>query len=199
MRFFLSTLLVSAAVFTSVAARADDDEDQPEPEKTWYGGQTLATDGAALALAIASGSTTQTPDVATALGTVSLATYGLGAPVVHIAHGHGDAAVGSLLLRLGLPLGGALLGYALGAATVGQSSYCGDGGSCGGFVMGILGLGAGALTASILDATVLAYEPPAPRDASMHKRASVQIAPSFALVPRGREGALGTVGASGSF
>jgi hypothetical protein len=206
MRSLLATLLVSATVLTSIAARADDDatttlKAQPEPERTWYGGQTLAIDGAAIALAIGAGASTQNQAVANALATMSLATYVLGGPVVHLVHDRGGVAAGDLALRVALPIAGTLLGAELGnAVSPASASTCDSDGPCGGGLPGaIIGLGVGVLTASILDATVLAYEPAAPRNVSTHRPTPLRIAPSLALVPQGREGAVGTVGASGSF
>ena len=48
MRAFPCSLLAATLLLTASAARADD---APEPTR-WYGYQTLATDGVALALAV---------------------------------------------------------------------------------------------------------------------------------------------------
>jgi hypothetical protein len=211
MRSLLAATLVGAAALTAATAHADDDSTtttatttkvQHEPEQSWYGGQTLATDGAAFALALAGGATMQAPGVSTALAMASLATYVLGGPIVHGTHGRGGAAVGDLVMRLAVPITGALLGAAIGSAVAPASaSTCEDDGPCGGGLGGaVLGLGIGIVTASIVDATVLAYEPTAPRHSQPDQDASgIRVVPSVAVVPQGHDGALGTVGAIGTF
>ncbi len=182
------------ALVTSTA-RAEDDstttapKPSAEPETTWYGAQTLAADGAAIALALVGGAASRSQGISNTLLTASVAAYGLGAPIVHIAHGRGGVAAGDLLLRIGAPFLGGLFGALMGGAAWGQSSYCGDGGSCGALVGGMFGLGAGMLTASIVDAAALAYEPAAPHDASAKQQIGVRVAPSFAP---GGVGAIGT-------
>jgi len=64
--------------------------------KHWYGWQTLLVD---------LGSVLTIP-----LGGVGLAGYALGAPIVHLAHGQVGRGVGSLGLRLALPLVGGAVG-----------------------------------------------------------------------------------------
>jgi len=75
-------------------------------EQSWYGEQTLLVDGASLAVGIAMVGVrgAEAAGLATIVGG-----YLLGAPIVHLSHGHGEKALGSLGLRLGLPLGGAAL------------------------------------------------------------------------------------------
>lgn len=197
MRSFLAAILVMATVLTAATgARADDDPadaTKHEPEQTWYGAQTLATDGAAIALALAAGASSRSTDVMGGLFYGSLATYALGGPIVHIAHGRGRIAAADLVVRVTSPVAAAVVGYAIGSAAAPATSCEGDGPCGGGIVGGILGLGAGFLAASIVDAAVFAYEP-ATRDAS-----AIRIVPSVTVVPQGREGAFGTLGASGSF
>src|SRR5512135_2030900 len=91
--------LVVAAVFTlalflvllaACPARADEitDPDAP-PAPTWYGWQTLLTDGAAFFFAFGSAST----------GSTAVAAYGLGGPLVHLIHDRPEAALASVGLR----------------------------------------------------------------------------------------------------
>jgi hypothetical protein len=209
MRSLLAATLVAAAALTAATAHADDDSTttttkkvQREPEETWYGGETLAADGAAFALALAGGATLQAPAVSTAFAIVSLGTYVLGGPIVHGSHGRGGAAVGDFLMRLAVPITGALLGAAVGSAlSPASASTCEGDGPCGGGLGGaVIGLGLGIVTASIVDATVLAYEPAAPRHREPDQDATrIRVAPSVAVLPQGHDGTIGTVGAIGTF
>ena len=143
------------------AARADE----PAAAR-WYGWQTMASDGTAIALWAAAAylndarytsSHFQTYD---SLSNVSIAlgfgVYALGAPILHARRGNWDSFGGSLLVRLGLPVAGALVGALAGAAS------CRDGGEdevpCP-VVGGMFGIAAGGLAAMIIDAAVMAREP----------------------------------------
>ena len=129
---------------------------KPEtPQTTWYGWQTLIADGAAAGLL---GLTLLSSDgnAANVLGTLSFGTYLLGGPIVHWSHGHGWTGFGSLAARVGLPLGGALVGVLIGAAACGSSEDE--------FVpcpvaFGAVGLLAGMVAAPVVDATIIAREP----------------------------------------
>ena len=102
---------------TPGAARAEGPEScsEVESERHWYGWQTLATDGAAFAL-IVYGGTQQfegaLPVVATTTG---VATFFLGAPTVHWAHGR----IGTGFLSLGTRLVAPLLGTVVGSVDCG--------------------------------------------------------------------------------
>jgi hypothetical protein len=91
---------------------ADRDEDLRE-ERTWYGWQTLTTDGAALATWFVVNPIVRDPDLPAvqAVNFAGLGVYLLGAPIVHALHGNPAAAVGSFGLRA-LPFGLAYLAYA---------------------------------------------------------------------------------------
>jgi hypothetical protein len=193
-----AAVLATGALFAPSMARADDDASEstcapcarcaasapcapPEPKASearerWYGWQTLLVDGAS-ALA--------TP-VAPPLG---LGGYLLGAPIVHLANGHIGIAGLDLLLRVGLPAGGAML------ACLGDRCR----GDFGGLGVAI-GLGFGALGAIVIDGAVLAREetshPPNADDASRRPPArAFSFAPGAA--PR-REGGI-DVGVTGMF
>ncbi|HET6611088.1 MAG TPA: hypothetical protein VFG83_03830 [Kofleriaceae bacterium] len=107
-----------------------------------YGWSVIMVDAAALGMGIGS-----TRANAAAMSSAALALFVLGGPAVHIMHDNGGGAIVSLALRVSIPMAGAFVGPAL--------SGCGDDGWCqlGGMVMG---LAAGAATASILDATLVA-------------------------------------------
>lgn len=70
----------------------------PPTERVWYGHQTLIADGLVLTTAVVAASTK-----APALGLLSFGTYVLGAPLVHIAHGHSERGMADVALRLGGP------------------------------------------------------------------------------------------------
>lgn len=84
--------------------RADISFTKREVERTWYGWQTILTDGASLGLA---GSAPFTKSIGSALGAVGA--YMLLPPLIHVFHGHGGRAERSLGMRLGFPLAGAFL------------------------------------------------------------------------------------------
>ena len=80
-----------------------------QPEKEWYGWQTLGVDAGAAVLMIA-GQVTQ----AYSVFDVGLGAYFFAPPVVHIVHGNGGPAFGSLGLRLVAPWVGVAIGVTAG-------------------------------------------------------------------------------------
>jgi hypothetical protein len=168
-RAFRVAVLLVALVAGSRVARADEAGDagvaQAAPT-SWYGWQTLTSDGSALALGALAygvdkgGGTT----ITNVFWTASVATFFVGAPVIHWTHGHVGTGFGSLGLRVGLPLGAFLAGALIGGAA------CGDGNGENTIVdcpvaVGAVAAVAGLVAAPILDAAVLAREPvnpPAP-------------------------------------
>jgi hypothetical protein len=122
----------------------------------WYGWQTLLADGGSLALLLGGAATTSSRSSGTAgallLG--SLATYSLGAPIIHLAHNRPGAALGSFGLRWGVPFVGALLGVGFGYASCGKGN---NDGVCYG-LYGALGLTLGTIGAIAIDSAVLARE-----------------------------------------
>lgn len=198
-------------VSATTAARADDDGAPPAAtttkttaattatrstatETSWYGWQTLAVDGGSIAMGLALGSAGH----GGAGGVLALGGYVFGGPIVHAAHGHTDAVLGDLGLRLGAPLLGSIVGYGVGVATFqgcGPSSsfLCGrDWAGIGGAVYGGLG---GAVTAVILDAALLGRERVRKDDVAAPAPRGVRWTPQVAVSPRGEP----SVGVGGSF
>ncbi len=155
------------------------------PEEVWYGYQILLVDGALVGLVFPTS------------GFTSLGVF-LGGPVVHLANGHPWRAVGSYLLRTGMFGAGALIGVAVGNAAE-KRAHAGcvktNTEDCHsewpGLMEALIGGFAGLIGASVIDATVLAWEDaPAATPAST----GVRVAPSLAMVEGG-----GTLGIAGVF
>jgi hypothetical protein len=160
----LAAALLLAATVPAVAHA--DEPPSPPAETRWYGWQTGLADLGVIGLWAASGAldghgTTAGGD---ALGLLGLAGFALGAPIVHAAHERRWTAIGSLGLRVGAPLAGALSAYGWGRLTCGAHDE-GDLPCPGGWA--ILGLVGGLITASIVDTAVLAREPVHPRGLSL--------------------------------
>ncbi len=119
-----------------------------KPRSRWYGWQTLITDGASLAMLMGGASANDSAGTWVALSGL---TYALGGPIVHWAHGNGGKGAASLGLRLGLPVGLGLLGYACGSAISGGKDY-------GAAVFGALGFVVGFPAAMAIDSAALARE-----------------------------------------
>jgi hypothetical protein len=78
-------------------AAAQDVEPRATSESTrgsWYGWQTLVSDGVTIGLFVTANRTHSS-----GLGVAGLVTYWIGPAVVHTAHGHGVRAIGSVALR----------------------------------------------------------------------------------------------------
>jgi hypothetical protein len=136
------------------------------PRSSWYGYQTLATDGAALALAIISAEKDST---AAGVGAASI--YVLGAPTVHALHRRPLTTLGSIAIRLVMPL----FGSALGAASANCSTRVVNDENCD-FGPGLTGFAVGMAAAAVLDSAVLAWDRPSPTPA---RPAASQAAPSL--------------------
>jgi hypothetical protein len=119
--------------------------------------QTLAADGLALALLVAAANSHGSDGDKTAQ--LGLGTYLLGAPLVHAAHGRTSRALGSLAMRVGIPIAAAYVGAGL-ASRNDSCSDCNDS-ALGGAVFGLM---LGMVTAATLDTALLAKgdELPAP-------------------------------------
>jgi hypothetical protein len=153
-----------------------------------YALETLATDFAAVGIFAVSFKT----DAVLPLIGVSLGTYTLGAPLIHGAHGHADKGLADFGLRIGAPLALGAIGYGLGS-TVGcnPNSFCSTG--LNELAIGTVGVFGGIVTASIVDAAVLAREP-VPVDESS-SNVSVEWSPVVGFTSRGDP----TVGIAGRF
>ena len=124
----------------------------PPARASWYGYQTFSADATAVALLLVAAEKNWD---AGAIGAVGV--YVLGAPLVHAAHRRPEAAVGSLAMRVLLPL----LGSALGGASADCSMRVVNDENCdfGGKVMGLV---VGTAAAVIIDSAALAWERKAP-------------------------------------
>jgi len=121
-------------------------------------------------------------------GYVGLATYGLGAPIAHAANGHGGRALGSLGLRVGLPLVAGFIGSKLETAPKCEVSPGGGMAFCGGTFPsdGVAkGLAVGAIAAMALDAWLIAKPETkhrrmwSPNAAASQNRVSVGVSGAF--------------------
>jgi hypothetical protein len=120
-------------------------EPDPELEDSAYHGQMVVADVATLALVFVGGEA--------GISAAGL-TYLIAGPSIHLAHGQGHRAAGSLALRLGVPVVGAF-----GAAWLARSrdSCSEDDEDCddGALVAAVLGAGAGMLAAMLIDDAML--------------------------------------------
>src|SRR5262245_20435094 len=92
------------------------DAPRPPPvaraHRHWYGWQILINDVAPIAVSAGAKSTnTDAGSIGSAVGT---AAWFVGSPVIHIVHHRTNAGLGALGVRLALPVGGLLVGAAIG-------------------------------------------------------------------------------------
>lgn len=170
--------------------------------RRWYGWETLTTDGASVAL-VSMAVATDNGGAQAPFAYGGLAGFSLGAPIVHAAHGRWGLAAGDLGMRVGSVLLGGLIGAGIGAAAapacsgfacIGNLTYDTDG--------MLVGASIGAVTASVIDASVLSYEKAPPGDSSTSAFSSSQArgSASFTWSPTVRmlkDGAC--VGLTGTF
>jgi hypothetical protein len=178
----------SAGPRTSAPPHDDDDD---ATETRWNGWQTLLVDAGAVT-AFVTGVNAKGDSATLHWLVTSAGLYVIGAPLVHLAHGRGQATAIDLGVRIGAPLILAGVGLAIGSAA-GCSDY-----PCGGPIVGVVfggALGVGA--AVIVDAVVLGREK-VPRPGADGNRAAytpkLRIAPTAGPL---RGGA--TAGVVGSF
>lgn len=131
--------LVATAGAPSVLAPMPHELDK-KSETEHYGLQSAAFDVASLGIAAAALSTNSE-----GLGYVSLGTYLVGSPIVHLAHGEPLRALGSLGLRAAVPT---ISGF----VAVGISGEKG----LGGLFPAAIGVGIGAAVAMVIDDVLLA-------------------------------------------
>jgi hypothetical protein len=159
---------LAAALLLAVTVPVAHADEPPAPpaETRWYGWQTGLADLGVIGLWAASGALDGhgTTTGGEALGLLGLAGFALAAPIVHAAHDRGWTALGSLGLRVGAPVAGALAGYGWGSLIC--DAHDDSDIPCPG-AWAILGLVGGLLTASIVDTAVLAREPVHPGGLSL--------------------------------
>lgn len=184
-----SLFLVSALLLTS-QARAEPARDEraraggaDAVELHRYGWQVAAADGVGVAFLVgAFGS--DSPSLLVGSGVA----WGLGGPLVHLAHRNYRGAGLSLGLRVGLPTLGVALGALIGSDSS-SSSECTGPEACWdldlgpGFGLGVLGL----LSAQVVDWTILSRAPVRRQDGG-----ALTWAPTLAPLRRGA--ALGVAG-----
>ena len=148
-----STRLVFLAVLTTTSMAFAEPPAPPETRTVdvRYGWQTLAFDGAALAMGLVE----TTSSSLHFLGPVAVATYVAGGPGVHLHHGHIDRAAGSLGLRVGMPVVGAFIGIGIADANRRDDAIEA---AVSAMAAGAIGMTVGIVGASLLDAFVLARE-----------------------------------------
>lgn len=189
--------LVLASTLFASNAFADDAETPPPAaaetpaakETSWYGYQTLFVDASALGVGMLA------PKGGMGFAYAGLATYAVGAPVVHVFHGNGKMALADVALRVGAPIGAGFVGGIVGAATATDSGLAGLGHVMVGMMYGAL---AGVGIAVALDSIVLAREEiPATKKADVPRPAPQQharLVPTLAPSPTGFTG-----GVAGTF
>ena len=122
-----------------------------EPERRWYGWQTLTIDLACVATVLVAGA-----NDSAALGWTGAGTWLIGAPIVHLANERGATAAISLGIRAGAVLlfvgGGALV-----LPVFDDSADASGGAAAVGMFMVLIGL-AGLAAAVTIDAAMLAFE-----------------------------------------
>jgi hypothetical protein len=123
----------------------------PEPGLKSYRGQTLAADGVALGLLVVALSSDDY-ERADSFGKLSIGTFVLGAPLVHLTKQRTGRALGSLTMRVGFPIIGGMLASGLVAGTQCDGDVCYDE-DRGEVALGIL---LGAIVASGVDMMYLA-------------------------------------------
>ncbi|HEY5946129.1 MAG TPA: hypothetical protein VIV40_11590 [Kofleriaceae bacterium] len=137
-----------------------------KPALKSYRAQTLLADGIAVGLMVVAFDTDNS-DTAEALAKLSIGTYAFGAPLVHLTKERSGRALASLTMRIGFPIIGGFLGDSLRAKSNCDPyyDYCGDDeGPSGELVLGVL---AGIVAASAVDAAYLARgETPKPAEPS---------------------------------
>ena len=172
----------------------------PKPAVTdlprhWYGWQTILVDAGSL-LMFLGGAASQSGTLAAFSGV----TYAVGPPIVHAVHGRAGEALGSVLLRVGLPFLLAVVGVGIGDAAT-PSNQSNNVFAAGPIVGALTGLVTGVLAAAAIDDAVLAWEPGPVSIPGKGTRASpsVVVVPKIALTGDAEHGHAGWVGIGGSF
>ncbi len=197
-RSALAMVIILAAIAGGRTAAADEPAPivaapplSPSAPRAWYGWQILIADAASTAMLILA--TEASGAGGTTLGVGGFAVYVTGGAFTHAMHHRRDGVIGgSIALRLGLPLIGALVGGSEGASSASQcrsdaaSANHGSGMSlgslCGLAAVGdmVLGGGIGMLVASVLDVAVLSWADSVPN--APPGSASLRVLPSIGAV-----------------
>jgi hypothetical protein len=151
----------------------------------WYGWQSLIADGASLAIGVSGGvmDLRATTPLSSALLYSSFVGYLLGAPAVHWGHEQIEKGFASIGLRVGLPLAGFFIPYAVGPRCFAGSE--GDNGSLACLPYMVGGVIVGAVAAVAIDDAVLAYDTPAKGDHRAALSSRLSIAPYVTSNQRG--------------
>lgn len=140
------SVAVVALLLVTAAARADSPPPPEEPFVESYRNTTLAMDGVGMGLtALGLGGNVEV------LALIGLPLYLVGPPLMHVSNGRPRRAVASVGMRVGLPLLGLVIGDSI-------PRDCGDTGDCNTSPSSgvLIGVGAGLVVASALDAIFLA-------------------------------------------
>lgn len=191
-----SATLLALAMFAApsmVNAQSSADtpplDDKEELPRHWYGWQTLTVDAVPIALFLAAVPAEGQAEI-DLMGIGGLA-FAIGGPVLHLAHRRPGFAGASLGIRLGLPIAGSLIG-AISSKCEPQPYQDPDDGCTVTTRYAYLGAMVGVFSASILDASLFAFEPVRPPrrgiDGGLASRAFAGVAP----VPGGLRLALGS-------
>jgi hypothetical protein len=164
----------------------DDGGTETAPRSHWYGWQTAATDGAAVAL-LATGIAAESGELAGFSG----ATFALGGPIVHLAHGRGGAAAASLGIRVGLATSGFFAGAAMKSCPPSSSEEEDDSYACG-LEAAAIGMLVGAGAAMVIDTAFLTHEDIRPE--RPQRTAALSVSPAVSVTKSS-----GTVGLAGAF
>ena len=179
----LTSILLASATAAAQPGTYGPREVPVETETRSYARQTLVVDGLAFSLLIA-GAAAEGPNGEDTTATGVLWAIGgptalLGSPIVHLIHGRGLAAAGSLGLRYGLAMVGSFAGVAVADQMCGSGeAFC----SLGGLGPGLL---VGLVAASAIDAALIARE-----TVEVHRPAP-SIAPSIGVTRGGATLSLG--------
>ena len=106
----LAWLLVVPLLVCALAGEGLAEESAPKLERRWYGWQTLLADGLSFA-AVTAGAMDDSP--MPMLSFLGAAGYLAAPAAIHGVHGHGGLVASSVLLRIGLPAIGGMLGASM--------------------------------------------------------------------------------------
>ena len=150
----------------------------PAPEYDDYRLTLLFSDLTAVSLLIGTAAVSDNETIATGFVAAGLGTYALGGPIIHFVHKQPGRGFTSLGLRVGLPLVGISLGIGLAAACgSGEGAeWCAVGAVLFG---GVIAVG-GAVTAMIIDDSILGKAPKNPKkDQATRSSFRLGLAPLF--------------------